>query len=131
MRLTPITYSVNANHVDSTNQSDPQLIRMQGANQSVLMDQVIAFKVGAALWNNVSTSTFEYNYSAGTYANGSTTTPSDPNDFTIIRSVRISMIGRTEPNPTNPYRNLFDSGPYQIRGNSIIVDPRNLSMRNN
>ena len=53
-----------------------------------------------------------------------------PNEFNLIRSVRVSIIGRTQPNPTNPYRNPFDSGPYQIRGNSIIVNPRNLTMNN-
>jgi hypothetical protein len=119
VRLLPITYTVNANHVDGSNQSDPQLVRTQAGIPNVLMDQVIAFKVGAALWNNV-TSTFQYNYDAKTY--------STPYQYNLIRSVRASIIGRTEPNPTNPYRNPFDQGPYQIRGNSVIVDPRNLTM---
>jgi prepilin-type N-terminal cleavage/methylation domain-containing protein len=120
VRLLPINYSVNATHVDSGNQSDPQLVRTQAGIPNVLMDQVIAFKVGAALWNNVSTSTFQYNYDYKTY--------STPYQYNLIRSVRASIIGRTEPNPTNPYRNPFDSGPYEIRGNSVIVDPRNLTM---
>jgi hypothetical protein len=84
------------------------------------MDQVIGFKVGAALWNNANTSLFQYNYNTLNY--------STPNGFNLIRSVRVSIIGRTQPDSTNPYRNAFDSGPYQIRGNSIIVDPRNLTM---
>jgi hypothetical protein len=85
------------------------------------MDQVIAFKVGAALWNNNNTSSFQYNYYAPNYY-------PIPNDYSLIRSIRVSIIGRTQPNPTNPFRNQFDLGPYQIRGNSIIVDPRNLTM---
>jgi prepilin-type N-terminal cleavage/methylation domain-containing protein len=115
VRLLPISYSVNTN-----NPNDPQLIRTQAGTQTAVMDQVIGFKVGAALWNNSNTSLFQYNYNTLTY--------STPNEFNLIRSVRVSIIGRTQPDPTNPYRNAFDSGPYQIRGNSIIVDPRNLTM---
>jgi prepilin-type N-terminal cleavage/methylation domain-containing protein len=118
VRLSPITYCVNA-----SNTADPQLLRVQAGVANPLMDQVIGFKVGAALWNNVNTSTFQYNYSAGTYS-------PTANEFNLIRSVRVSIIGRTQPNATNPYRNPFDQGPYQIRGNSIIVNPRNLTMNN-
>jgi prepilin-type N-terminal cleavage/methylation domain-containing protein len=113
VRLSPITYSVNTN--DPT---DPQLIRTQAGTQNVLMDQVVAFKVGAAWWNNPNTSTYQYEYNSNNYSN----------DFALIRSVRVSLIGRSRADPTNPYRNPFDSGPYQIRGSSIIVDPRNLTM---
>jgi hypothetical protein len=115
VRLLPISYWVNTN-----NPADPQLTRTQAGTQTVVMDQVIGLKVGAALWNNANTSLFQYNYNTLTY--------STPNEFNLIRSVRVSLIGRTQPDPTNPYRNAFDSGPYQIRGNSIIVDPRNLTM---
>ena len=121
VRLLPITYSVNASHVDSGNQPDPQLIRTQAGTQNAVMDQVIGFKVGAALWNAAnSTSNFQYDYNASDYSS----------QYNLIRSVRVSIIGRTGPNPTNRYRNPFDSGPYQIHGDSIIVDPRNLTMNN-
>lgn len=120
VRLAPITYNVNANNVDSNNQPDPQLVRTQGNVQNVLMDQVIGFKVGAALWNNANTTFFQYNYDASTYTT--------PYEYDLIRSVRVSIIGRTEPNGTNPYVNGYDYGHYMIRGNSIIVDPRNLTM---
>jgi len=122
VRLLPITYYVNAGNIDSSNNPDPQLMRTQAGTSNVLMDQVIGFKVGAALWNNTNTSTFQYNYDASTY--------STPYQFNLVRSVRVSIIGRTEPNGTIPYRNPFDNGPYQIRGNSVIVDPRNLTMNN-
>jgi prepilin-type N-terminal cleavage/methylation domain-containing protein len=130
VRLLPITYTVNANHTDSQNQPDPQLVRTQGnpPSQNILMDQVIAFKVGAALWNNSNTSTFLYNYNAQSYTTGSNPPGTNANQFNLIRSVRVSIIGRTEPNAANPYRNAFDQGPYEIRGNSVIVDPRNLTM---
>jgi len=118
VRLSPITYCVN-----TANTADPQLMRVQSGTANALMDQVVGFKVGAALWNNpTATSTFQYNYNSNTYPIA--------NEFNLIRSVRVSLIGRTQPNPTNPYRNPFDQGPYQIRGNSIIVNPRNLTMNN-
>jgi len=123
VRLLPITYSVNAN-----NPNDPQLVRAQAGTQYVLMDQVIGFKVGAALWNNYNTSTFQYNYNAASYTTGSNPAGTNAYQYNLIRSVRVSIIGRTQPDPTNPYRNAFDWGPYQIRGNSIVVDPRNLTM---
>jgi hypothetical protein len=120
VRLAPIAYSVNANHVDNLNQPDPQLMRTQAGSQNVVMDQVISFKVGAVLWNEANTTFFQYNYDASTYTK--------PYEYDLIRSVRVSIIGRTEPNPTNPYRNPFDGGYYVTRGNSIVVDPRNLTM---
>jgi hypothetical protein len=85
------------------------------------MDQVIGFKVGAAWWNS-GVSTFDYYYLTSAYNS----------DFTYVRSVRLTLIGRTAPStdPTYTYRNPFDSGPYQIRGSSIVVNPRNLTMNN-
>jgi len=51
-------------------------------------------------------------------------------DYTLVRAVRATLIGRTVPSsdPTYIYRNPFDLGAYQIRGSSIIVNPRNLTM---
>jgi len=114
VRLLPITY-----WVDATNAADPQLKRTQATASNVLMDQVIGFKVGAALWNNSNTQRFLYDYDdVNDYADA----------FNLIRSVRVSIIGRTAPDPSNPFRNLFDLGPYQIRGSSVIINPRNLTM---
>jgi hypothetical protein len=52
-------------------------------------------------------------------------------DYTLVRAVRVTVIGRTTPttDPTYTYRNPFDFGAYQIRGSSIIVNPRNLTMK--
>lgn len=126
LRLLPIQYSVSV-----ANASDPQLVRTQGTTSNVVMDQVIGFKVGAAWWDN-NTSTFAYCYNTGPYCDSANTVQGYNGNFTLVRAVRVSLIGRTTPSsdPTYTYRNLFDSGPYQIRGNSIIVNPRNLTMNN-
>jgi hypothetical protein len=95
------------------------------------MDQVVGFKVGAAWWNN-NTSTFAYCYNTGPYCDNASTIPGYSGDFTLVRSVRVTIIGRTKPStdPFYRYRNPFDSGAYLIRGSSIVVDPRNLTMSN-
>jgi len=143
LRLLPIQYSVIvSNTVNGI--EDPQLIRQHkdsttGATvKDVLMDQIVGFKVGAATWNNAlnlgtGSSTFDYCYSSGTYCDPpNNTILGYNNDFTLVRSVRVTIIGRTAPStdPTYTYRNPFDGGPYQIRGSSIVVDPRNLTMGN-
>ena len=48
-----------------------------------------------------------------------------------IRSVRISLIGRTTPSsyPNYAYRNTFDKGPYEVEPVSVVINPRNLSMK--
>lgn len=118
VRLNPIQYYVN-----TSNNLDPQLMRAQGTGTpAVLMDQVVGFKVGAALWNDSNTSSFQYNYLASSY--------STPYQYNLIRSVRVTIIGRTAWDATNPYLNPFDNGHYQIRGSSVIVNPRNLTMNN-
>ena len=124
LTLYPISYYVNF-----SNPNDPQLMRQQAGNTVVVMDQVIGFKVGATTWNNVTdTMKTQYNYNASTY------TVSSPNDsaymFSLVRSVRVSLIGRTKPStdPSFTFRNPFDGGPYLVQGASVVVDPRNLSM---
>jgi len=124
LKLAPITYQV-----DSSNPADPKLTRTQSGTTAIVMEQVIGFKVGATIWNEstdvVST---QYNYSAASYTN------IIPNDeaynFTLVRSVRVSLIGRTAPssNPAYTFRNGFDGGPYQVQGMAVVVNPRNMSM---
>ncbi len=118
LRLQPIQYSVSV-----ANPSDPQLIRTQGGVSTVVMDQVIGFKVGAVWWNNtLALDDFQYDYLSSDYGN----------NFSLVRAVRVSIIGRTTPStdPTYQYQNPFDNGRYQIRGSSIVVNPRNLTMSN-
>ena len=128
LKVSPISY-----YVSSSNPNDPQLIRKQGGNPVVVMDQVIGFKVGATIWNSIAnTMKTQYNYDASTYDVNNISPP--PYDsaymFSLVRSVRVSLIARTQPStdPSFTFRNPFDGGPYQVQGASVVVDPRNLSM---
>jgi prepilin-type N-terminal cleavage/methylation domain-containing protein len=128
LRLNPIIYSVN-----SSNPSDPELVRTQAGNPVVVMDQVIGFKVGATILNSINAPTqYDYNYNASTYNVNSQNplTPDSPYIFSLVRSVRVSLIGRTKPStdPSFTFRNPFDGGPYAVQGASVVADPRNLSM---
>ncbi len=145
LRLQPITYKVN-----TSNSADPQLVRVRNGTTDVVADQVIGFRVGAALFSDshdtdLATSTlavtcagtadassepttyYTYNYNACSYGAGNGASY----DFSIIRSIRVSIIARTTPGAVGnaiTFRNTFDSGPYQIQGLSVIINPRNLSM---
>jgi hypothetical protein len=121
LRLQPITYQV-----DTTNPGNPVLDRIQSGTTNVLAQQIIGFRVGAALWNDThNTDAQIYNYQASNFGTGY--------DFTIVRSVRVSIIGRTTPGATGVYnyQNSFDGGPYQVLGAAVVVNPRNLSMADN
>jgi hypothetical protein len=127
MRMIPITYKV-----DDTDPTNPKLDRVQNGHTDVLATEVIGFKVGAALWSDGhdtditnGNNTVTYNYNSSTFG----VTPPGY-DYSIIRSIRVAIIGRTPPNATsaNTFRNSYDQGPYQIQGLSIVVNPRNLSM---
>jgi len=140
-----VTYAVQPNPAKA---NDPQLVRCvgtvcNGGNVQTLTDQVIGFKVGAALWDNAqngATDIANYFYNSANYCsnavNGAdcTTTPppaNDPYDFTLLRSVRISMIGRTPPTgdiTLNNFKNGFDAGPYLVQQASVVVDLRNMSI---
>jgi type II secretory pathway pseudopilin PulG len=140
-----ITYAVQTN---PNNPSDPQLLRCLGvgctvANSTVLTDQVIGFKVGAALWDNAAVGATEianYFYNSANYCSDAvnnadcTQVPppaNDPNDFTLIRAVRVSMIGRTTPSSdlsVARFQNGFDNGPYWVQQASVVVDLRNMSI---
>jgi prepilin-type N-terminal cleavage/methylation domain-containing protein len=127
LRIVPITYSV-----DLSTPTNPTLLRKvagqtQTIAQQTLATQIIGFKIGASLFNNVSdTDTTTYSFDASTYNNGT----SVPYNYTLVRSVMVSLIGRTNPNPGPSYvfRNSFDSGPYEVQGVSVVVNPRNMSM---
>jgi hypothetical protein len=134
LKISPITYKV-----DRSTASDPKLVREQPsgntASDVLLADQVIGFKVGALLWNNCTTTCTSddestYNYDASSYVSGGT---AQAYNYSLIRSIQIELIGRTTPNfaPTYVFRNAFDGGPYQIESDSVVLNPRNLSMNNN
>jgi Tfp pilus assembly protein PilW len=129
LRLRPTTYSVDTTSLGSP--SNPKLVRTQSINNvvttNVVCEQIIGFRVGASLWNDASnTDVQKYNYTASTFGTGGY-------DFSLIRSIRVSLIGRTPLGATGlyNYQNSFDGGPYEILGASIVVNPRNLSMGSN
>lgn len=109
VKLSSITYTVNAAN---------QLTRQAGANNpDVVADQIISFKVGASTYVAAGggTSTSSYRYDAPGYK------------ANLIRSVRVSLIGRTPPSISS-FRNTFDGGNYKIEALSLIINPRNLTM---
>ena len=128
IRLTPILYDVDIT-TDSTNPTLRRTVLVKGqtpsANGVPLLSQVIGLKVGAALINGA-TDTTTYNFNAP----GSVVSGGYNYDFTLVRSIMVSLVGRTTPvtDPTYRFRNTYDGGPYQIQGVSAVINPRNLSM---
>jgi prepilin-type N-terminal cleavage/methylation domain-containing protein len=127
MKLEPTTYSIN-----DSNPQDPILQRSQNGQVDNIAEQIIGFKVGAATWNSTqNTSTLTYSFFAPNALNGN---PSGyGSDFQLVRSVRVTLIGRTNPNPDPSYtfRNAFDGGPYQVVNATVVINPRNLTMNGN
>jgi prepilin-type N-terminal cleavage/methylation domain-containing protein len=130
VKVAPITYSV-----DTSTATNPTLTRTENGTPAPIASQIIGFKLGASTvvlnGTNVSGSSGAYCYNAG-----STTSPCYDFQYDQIRSIRISLIGRTPPglySNSNVYAptmftNSFDGQPYKIQALSIIVNPRNLSM---
>jgi hypothetical protein len=125
MKLEPTTY-----HVDVSNAQDPKLVRQLGTNAAdTIAEQIIGFKVGAATWNiNNSQDVATYSFYAANALNA--TPPGYASDFATVRSVRVTLIGRTNPNPdpTYVFRNTFDGGPYQVVSSTVVINPRNMTM---
>jgi hypothetical protein len=131
VKVAQISYSVDT-AIDPTG---PTLVRTENGVENPIASQIIGFKVGAATvvlnGGAVSGSSAAYCYNSA-----STTAPCYDNQFDEVRSVRISLIGRTPPklysnsnvNSTTLFTNSFDGQPYKIQALSIIVNPRNLSM---
>jgi prepilin-type N-terminal cleavage/methylation domain-containing protein len=104
LKVNSVVYAVNTSN---------QLTRTVNGTTQVIADNVMSFRVGALLYGGSS-----YNY-----------LPTNPiNDPRQIRSVRVSLIGSTTPDPSSPFRNTYDGGPYRVEGTSFIVNPRNLSL---
>ena len=134
-----IAYSVQPN---ASNASDAQLVR----NGQPVTDQIIGFKVGADLWDKSNQSDLaSFSYNSLLYCNSqlavgldcNTDPPPaagiDPNDFTLVRSIRVSLIGRTPPtgDPSmQTFHNGFDGGPYLVQQASIVVNLRGISIAN-
>ena len=86
-----------------------------------LAEQIIGFKAMVTLFNDPAGNVYHWHNSD--YLN----------NYTLVRSIRISLIGRTVPvtDPTYKFRNTFDTGPYQVQGISLVINPRNMSMGDN
>ena len=122
--LSVVKYSVDT----TTDATNPRLVRTTPDGvASVIADRIISFKVGAMTWgqsrnvtNPVGDDATNYIYNPANYYVA--------NDFSLIRSLRVSLIGRTKPDPTSYYKNGFDGGNYRVEALSTIINPRNLSM---
>ncbi len=128
MKLEPTTYKVDT----TTNPQDPTLQRVQNGNTDNIAEQIIGFKVGAATWNStLNTSTLTYSFYAPNLKTANP--PGYGSNFELVRSVRVTMIGRTNPNPDPSYtfRNTFDGGPYQVLDSTVVINPRNMTMNGN
>jgi prepilin-type N-terminal cleavage/methylation domain-containing protein len=151
IKLAPITYQVCSGpgsptapyacdqSTTSPDIADPKLMRVTGsvptaAVGSVVMDQVIGFKVGGTIFNSPTGTNpadiTSYNYDASTYTN--VTANDFAFNFSELLAVRASLIGRTTPatNRSYVYRNTFDGGAYQVQGIAVVVNPRNLNFSN-
>ena len=103
---------------------DPEYAKLVGAAAATGQKSSMPTpaEVGATIWNSASnTSSDFYSFDASSYSH----------NYSLVRSVRLSLIGRTPPNQSGPnnFQNNFDGGNYQIQAISIAVNPRNLSMR--
>jgi type II secretory pathway pseudopilin PulG len=134
LRLTPVTYKVDT----ATDGTNPTLLRQvagltQTQAQQTLATQVLGFKIGAVLFEGGTTDSPTYCFDNTQYDTNClspvNTPPNYANNYTVIRSVMVSLIGRTNPNPSPTYRfrNTFDQGPYEIQGVSVVINPRNMS----
>jgi len=107
-------------------------------NGVVLAPNIVAFKVGVWAINTASTedqSSYLFNApqlppSSGCVPNA-TNNCGFQNDWPLIRSIMVTVIGKTTPNPANRFRNTFDGGAYQVQAATTILNPRNMSMRDN
>jgi prepilin-type N-terminal cleavage/methylation domain-containing protein len=116
--------------------ANPKLVRTDSNGTTTVMEQVVGFKVGGAVWNDPNTTTTDityYNYDSSTYSTsvvgGNVVAGANAYDFTYLRSVRVSLIGRTAPDFRSKYvfRNGFDGGAYQVQGTALVVNPRNMN----
>jgi prepilin-type N-terminal cleavage/methylation domain-containing protein len=117
----PVIYGVDT----ATNPANPVLFRRVGAGaQTPIADQIIGFRLVTTLANCPLAMTDWPAPPAVPACNG------NPTNFNQIRTVQISLIGRTTPgaNSADSFHNTFDLGPYRIEAVSVTASPRNLSM---
>jgi Tfp pilus assembly protein PilW len=119
-----ITYGVDV----TTDPTNPRLYRQIGNGpQDMIADQIVGFKIGAAL-NQPPTgcpTTQYYFLTPGGFVCPLSNATAQM-DFTQIRALKVSLIGRTATDP-NTQANTFDGGRYGIQTNSVVIYPRNLA----
>ncbi len=118
LRIAPVTYQI-----DASDRTNPKLTRIDNSDckdtPCVIAEQVIGFKVGASVWDKAANDDTTFNYDRAT----------TPYAWSDVRAVRVTLIGRTDPNSgTAKFHNTFDGGNYRIEAVSVVVNPRNLSM---
>jgi type II secretory pathway pseudopilin PulG len=124
-------YVVGLSYVGYSVNGANQLMRTTSAGTSdIIADNIIGFKVGAATYGTGSGVTSSPSYSYVSSNLPTATPPGYSNQYTMIRSLRVSLIGRTQPGQFtgSNFRNNFDGGQYRIQALSLIINPRNLSM---
>ena len=155
LRLSPVIYLFDGSAscvtfaCPAADPNNPKLLRISGNGTlhpnslqdkhiDVLAEQIIGFKIGIVARNGSTDLPITFNV-AGKWPQSVDTNNTTGNctsncginsDWSQVRSVRVSLIGRTPPNsdPANKFNNKFDNGPYKIEGASITINPRNLSM---
>jgi prepilin-type N-terminal cleavage/methylation domain-containing protein len=123
VKLAPaVTYGVDT----ATNPANPTLFRRVGGVgvQTPIADQIIGFRLVTTL-NNCNVAMTDWPAPGAQPLCAGTKT-----NFNQIRTVQISLIGRTTPVPSSAdnFHNAFDQGPYRIEAVSVTASPRNLSM---
>ncbi len=138
LRLAPAVYTV-----DTTDAKNPKLVRLAATDgacspvkpdgtsaappyddKCIIAEQVIGFKAGASLVNEPDDTAEENDCKPYCY----NSLKGYSNDWSRIRAVRVTLIGRTEPSRGAVVSNDFDGGPYKIEALSVVSSPRGLSL---
>ncbi len=94
----------------------PKLIRKQNGNTDIVAEQIIGFKAGAATWIPRRLDQHAHLTASMRKMRRRHRLQDTAAILKLVRSVRVTLIGRTTPNPdpTYTFRNTFDGGPYQV-----------------
>jgi Tfp pilus assembly protein PilW len=122
LAISSVTYKV-----DTTTASNPKLVRQTGSSTTTdeIAEQIIGFQVGAGVpgpqcATGSSSSTVPYVFNPANYCY----------NWSQIQSLRISIIGRTNPaQPIPSFQNSFDQQPYKIESLTAVVSPRNMCLQ--
>lgn len=119
-----ITYGVDV----TTDPTNPRLYRQIGNGpKDMISDQIVGFKIGAALNQPpAGCPVTQYYFLAAGNLVCPQSSPTATMDFTQIRALKVSLIGRTATD-LNSQQNTFDGGRYGIESNSVVIYPRNLA----